>query len=101
MGHSAYANSNGNGVAEKYYLLGTIGLSVIVETFKSAAYLFISTGFKIETSGSLKDKIAEGERSFAFIRGTGLEICIQEFELDLDADELRKVFYTMFCRRML
>ena len=101
MAHSAYANSNGKTNAEKYYIISTIGMSIIADALESASYLFISSSFKIAKSGCLQHKVSEGEKSFAFISGTGLDIIIQEFELDLDPEKIRNGFYTIFCRRMI
>jgi hypothetical protein len=34
--------------------------------------------------------------SYAFIRGTGLEVTLERFGLDYDAEELRRVFFQLF-----
>lgn len=101
MDHSPCAPTNGSMTNEKYYMISTIGMSVIAESFRSAAYLFISSGFRISSSGCLKQKVKDARESLAFISGTGLDIVIQEFNLDYDPDKLRNGFYTIFCRSMI
>lgn len=70
-----------------------MGLSIICRTILEASYVF--TG----TSGNNKNcyqssKIAQ--EALAFIQGTGLDITIQRFALDLDPDKVREEFDKIF-----
>jgi len=63
--------------------ISTMGLSMICETLKDASL--------ISTKSS---KIAQ--QALAFIEGTGLEIAIRNYNLDLDPKQLRYQFYAIF-----
>jgi len=74
-------------------LTNTMGESILVETLKAAAY-FIS-----RSANSLKPKhhvtraqLQEGRYCYYFIQGTGLDILIEEFELEYDPETLRNSF---------
>jgi len=74
-------------------LMNTLGLSIITEAMRSASRLFIST----KNVG--EKKIAEYRESLVYIQGTGLELTMQDYGVQLDAEELRNSFFTTFDQR--
>lgn len=73
----------------------TMALSIICHTFIEASYMYTGTSGRAQNPYT-SSKIAR--EAFAFIQGTGLEVTIQRFDLDLNADELREGFYAIFKR---
>ncbi len=86
-----------------YMVMNTIGMSILVETLRYAAtYLshYSSNGF----NGGYRDKRSyvskkESEECFAFVRGTGLETLLVEYDLGYNADRIRSTFFTMLNAR--
>ena len=72
-------------------ILNTIGACALVETFKEAAMLYTWTNGYL---GKKNYKIAH--EALAFIQSTGLEIMIQTYRLDFDAQQLRDTFFRTF-----
>jgi len=81
-------------------MLNTLGLSILVETFKMAAYFMINTNGNghrtYKDMHCLTEIKSESRACFAFIQGTGLEQLINNYYLNLNAEELRKTFYNQF-----
>ena len=74
-------------------MLNTIGAAILRETFEDAAfYLAHSNGAKMK-------KLLQAGQSFAFIRGTGLELVCNYYHLDYNTDELRNSFFSMVGHR--
>ena len=71
--------------------LTTIGLGSIVNAFKEASLYYTLTNGRF---GPKRSQAASD--ALAFIQGTGLEITIQTFALQYDADELRTTFFRIF-----
>ena len=69
----------------------TIGLCTISKAFQEAAMLYTWTNGYL---GKKNEKIAYD--ALAFIQGTGLEIMIRVYSLELDADQLRDRFFKTF-----
>lgn len=65
-------------------IMNTIGESILVQAFHEA-FIYINNSGKRVT----KDL----RESYFFINGTGLELAIQEYNLDYNADTLRNYFY--------
>jgi len=88
--NAKYVEANARG----YYFYDTLALSLITNTFVEASYMFTHTG------GSLpkrhKQYLEASKQAYAFISGTGLEIMIQAYNMDYDADMLRDMFYAKF-----
>ena len=62
-------------------LLATMGLAVICNSLQEATH---------RKEGK---PTPEASRAIAFLQGTGLDLVIQRFGLDLDADHLRRSFF--------
>ena len=71
-------------------LANTIGISILAETMKAASFLFT------HTNGHSAKKLQEARACFAFIKGTGMELIIEDYGLGYDADRLRYSFYDYF-----
>jgi len=72
-------------------IMTTIGLAAIASAFQEAAMLYTWTNGYL---GTKKQRIAN--QALAFIEGTGMDVCIKEYGLDLDPDALRSKFYRIF-----
>mgnify|MGYP001569631521 CR=1 FL=1 len=70
-------------------LTNTIGLSILIETLKQAGELFLN----VHPRQSI---LRESRSCFAFIQGSGLEMLLQEWNLDYEAKHLRRAFYNTF-----
>lgn len=79
-------------------LVNTLGLSVIVESFREAKYYLLHAS---STTKWVRDKAKEMKPAFLFIQGTGLEMTLQRYGCDYDADQLRTSFYSLVKRRDL
>ena len=80
--------------------VNTLGMSVLTETIKSAAFYMNNTYHMIEEAKFNKSYVShfkmdmrEGRQSLAFINGTGLEIMLDSYCLDFNADRLRSGFF--------
>ena len=71
--------------------MNTLGLACIASAFQDAAMLYTLTNGYF---GNKKRSVAT--QAFAFIQGTGLEICIKSYGLDLEANDLRTSFFRIF-----
>ena len=69
----------------------TLILQTVVNLFEDAAIQFVKTDQHIGVRSVKKSREA-----FAFISGTGLDLMIRFYHLDLDANLLRSVFYRKF-----
>lgn len=79
--------------AKGFYFYNTLALSLITNTFTEASYMFTHTA-NVPTRH--KQYLSASKQAFAFIQGTGLEIMIQVYNLDYDANKLREIFYEKF-----
>ena len=87
---SNYIEANVQG----YFAYTEIAISVLRHTFNEAAYLYIHTDGKMSRESLIK--IETSKQALAFIQGTGLEVMLEEYGLDYNADNLRQVFYRTF-----
>ena len=74
----------------------TLALSALVNSMQDAAYLF---GFrkKKTSEGFINKKLYESSKeAYAFLSGTGLEMMIEYYQIDYDAEELREKFGQIF-----
>lgn len=74
----------------------TLLVGIIVDTFLEASYMF---GYrqKANAVGHTNPKLMDNAKeAFAFISGTGLDIMIKEYGIDLNPEELRFQFYQKF-----
>ena len=79
--------------AEWYAIVNTMGDSILVETFKLAAYyLTHSNGIHHKTR-----IYSEARGCYSFIQGTGLDNLIRSYCLDYSSDDIRKGFF--YCMR--
>ncbi len=74
-------------------MLNTIGIAILRETFEDAAY------YLTHSSGTRMKKLCQASQSFAFIRGTGLELICSYYHLDYNTEELRNSFFSMVGHR--
>ena len=78
----------------KMFILNTLGEAVLVETLRSAAYFFQHSSKGIYRSSHYRDQnlLMEGRQCYIFIQGTGLDILIEGYNLDYNANYLRDRF---------
>ena len=81
------------------FMANTIGLSILSETLHSASFLFVHSNGDIPKKGYLRQEYNDARASMAFIQGTSLEIFLHSYELNYNAEELRRVFYNTFKAR--
>ena len=80
--------------ARGFYQYTRLATTILRHTFFEASYAFVHTDGK-PTKEHLA-KIGTSKEAFAFISGTGLEIMLEEYGLDYNADALREFFYQRF-----
>lgn len=77
---------------EHFAVVNSLGNTVIIETFKAAAF-YISHSSGVEGhSRSFLMQFREAQECFIFIQGTGLDILINRFGLAYNPDNLRDTF---------
>jgi hypothetical protein len=64
-------------------MITTLGLSIITQSLREASTICTKSS-------------AQAVKAFAFVNGSGLDITIQRFGLNLNAGELRYEFYQIF-----
>jgi len=72
-----------------YLFMNTIGLTIVTRALVDAHKLLMGT------NNMSKIRKRECRESLAYIRGTGLELTLQVYEIPLDAEKLRDNFFTM------
>ena len=71
-------------------LLNTMGVSIILEVFRSASIIFL----KDYVEKPRTEDLVESRKCLSFIEnGTGLEKLIKDYGLNYDADRLRDTFH--------
>ena len=73
----------------------TMGLACIMSAFEEASWIITNTGNRFGHHKAA-EVIKAGSEALAFIQGTGLEITIANYGLDLNAHYLRYTFYRKF-----
>jgi hypothetical protein len=92
-------SENGSNIFLQHAIItNTIGLSVVVETFREA-YYFIQHASSV--TRKVREKAEECRDAFIFIQGTGLEMVLHRYGCEYDAENLRNVFFYMADRRDL
>ena len=82
-------------------MMNTLGKAVLLQTFQEASLVFTETDKRVERDlpySTYYNNFHVNEnkkKAFAFIKGTGLEIFIQHYNLEYDAQELRNTFFTI------
>ena len=66
------------------FYMNTLGLSIIHETMKMAAKMSIPY-YKRHTGGEVME-------CYMWVQGTGLDMFIEQYEMDYDAEKLRNSF---------
>lgn len=66
---------------------------MICHSLREASYIF--TGTSGRTDNEMKSS-AIARRAYAFVQGTGLDLAIQRFGLDYDAETIREEFNKIF-----
>ena len=73
------------------YAYDTLVLEVVYNLFREAAVQFV------KTNGSIgKNELKRSHNAMMFIAGTKLDIMLEAYHMDLDADALRRTFYRKF-----
>lgn len=67
-------------------LTNTIGMSILIETLRTASHAFI------HTHNWKNKRTVESEKCFAWVQGTGLDIFLHKYDLAYDPDKLRDSF---------
>lgn len=79
--------------ARNVLIMTTMALAIICNSLRDASYLFSTSSINVRNH---RDKFVIATEAYAFIQGTGLEVTIQQFELDLNADRIRYEFGKVF-----
>lgn len=74
-------------------IMMTMGLAIITHSLKEASYVYAGTS-TYDHNKFRHSKLAM--QALAFIEGTGLDITIQRFGLDLNAHNIREEFHRKF-----
>ena len=92
-----------NGQHINLITVNTLGMAILVDAFKCASKMFGDTASLVARDmPSLEQNVytyKECVNSLAFIKGSGLEIMLDEYFIPLNADSLRGTFFTMFNHR--
>jgi len=74
-------------------MMTTLGESILVETLKSAASFITRSHNGVSKKGYYsRNTFKEAMQCYYFVQGTGLDILIESYELDYNAEEIRKGF---------
>lgn len=82
---------------QRLLFINTIGVSIISEALIQAAYLFGSKRqalWRHNKPGLVKQE--QYQEAYLFIQGTGLDIVIENYGLDYNAESLREGFNQIF-----
>ena len=71
----------------------TMALSSLVDTFMAASYLFGNRHDANAGGYTHRQRMNAGKIAMAFISGTGLDLMIEYYRLDYNADEIRTQFF--------
>lgn len=75
--------------------MATMGLACIMSAFQEASLFYTLTSTHYGRH-QVKPMLKIASQSLAFIQGTGLDITIRSYGLDLEAEQLRYTFYRIF-----
>ena len=73
-------------------LANTLGESILVEVFKSAAYFITHSSSPKSRHYMTQNKISESRQCYFFIQGSGLDQLIEAYALEYDPQTLRNEF---------
>ena len=73
-----------------------MALSSLVDTFVQASYVFGNRHDSNAGAYSHKQRMKIGRTALAFISGTGLDLMIEYYKLDYNAEEIRNQFFGHF-----
>lgn len=82
--------ANGRG----FFSYTQIAKSILQNALVEAAYMFVHTDGRL--SREKLTALEASKQAFVFISGTGLEIMLEEYGLDYDAEKIRENFYQKF-----
>ena len=79
----------------------TLGHSILIETLKMAAYYLshsngLQSGFALP---KFKTYMNEAKSCYLFVQGTGLELTLNRFDLNYNAERIRTLFGYMVRHR--
>jgi len=81
---------------EQILFINTIGLCVLMQNLQSAAYYISHTNaniFQYKRKHEFLYRMKDGSASYAFINGSGLDVMLNQYALDYDAEKLRDGFF--------
>ena len=81
-------------------LANTIGEAMLVETLRMAAYFLNHSTKTIFRNRHSRIELKEAEQCYYFFQSSGLEIALNRFQLNYNADALRSTF-NYYVRRSL
>lgn len=70
-----------------------MGLCILANTLREASYYFTGTSSLV---GHPYKSSEIATKALAFIQGTSLEVMLEEYSIDLDANKIRAEFYRVF-----
>ena len=90
-------NTTGLSVSDVSYIaqVNTLGHAVLVETIKMAVYYLnhsngLANGFN--HSKNFRSEINEARSCYMFVQGTGLQVTLNSFDLNYNADRIKYLF---------
>lgn len=66
-------------------------MRVLTFTLQEASYMFVHTDGK-----STRSKMEASQEAFIFISGTGFDMMVEDYGINLDATRIREKFYDRF-----
>ena len=81
---------------DRVAMYDTLILQMVVSVFQDAAFQFINTNAVSSYGNRHKSMLEVSKDALGFIAGTGLDIMLKFYHLDLDPDRLRETFYGKF-----
>lgn len=71
--------------------VNTLGHAVLIETIKMAVYYVHHSSIN-SVSKNFKTDLREAKSCYLYVQGTGLDITINKFGMDYDADRIKGLF---------
>lgn len=91
----AHSHLNDSASLMNLAFINTLGLQVLTQTFKSAAFYIRNIDYLCtwKQPKHFRSYMKEGSSCLAFINGSGLDIMLEQYALAYDSDELRDGFF--------
>lgn len=87
------------GELQQLIFINTLGMTSLVQALTEASYMFAGSNHTWCTRAQTGITQKAARQSFLFIQGTGLEMMLEQYCIDLNPEELRNGFYSLIGQR--